>query len=132
MELTQANTLLQVEEFTKASVITNYLKKLYPGYRWACAVDTHQGVIHVMVPFLMETNVPYIIRIDEVKQSEKVLAKALMLSGGEILERFRLSREQRSMEKGDGLMSELPSNFKGEFLFDHRGNKNWLGKGAAL
>jgi hypothetical protein len=127
-DLTKVDSVRQMNEFIDASRIVNYLKMLYPAYRWTVCKDTRGGVLKIAEANLMQTNVPYIIKLKEVEYSEKALQRAVKQAAGEILERYCMSREVRSGRKVEDLMDQLPSDFKGDYLFDAQGVPNWIGE----
>ena len=127
-EILTVGSMCKVGEFLEASRIVNYLKNIYPAYRWTACVDKAGGVIKIAEINLMQTNLPFIIRIDEVKHSQKYFQKQLMRAAGEILERYGLARDERNPRKVEEVMDSMPTDYKGNFLFDPQGVPNWIGE----
>jgi len=128
LELTPVDSKLQMEEFIEASRLVTFMQRIYPAYRWTICKDTRGGVYKIAEVNLMQTEIPYILKINDVKHSEKALRKALIAAGGEILERFGMARDERSGKRAEMKMNDLPTDYKGNFLFDAAGVPNWIGE----
>ena len=63
----------------------------YPGYAWAVTTDYAQGYIGISLPALMGPTFKYVIFIDHISDANS-MDRELKKAGGEILERFQLSR----------------------------------------
>ena len=126
--LTKIDDKRQMNEFIAASYMVNFLKSCYPAYHWTVCKDSKGGIIKVAEVNLMQTNMPYIIKLSNVEHSEKALRKALVQAGGEILERFHFCREERNHKKVEAQLDERPTDYKGNYLFDAHGVANWIGE----
>lgn len=63
----------------------------YPGYGWSVTADMEQQICSVSLPALMGPTIKYVIKMNEIATSND-FEKKLKQAGGELLERFRLSR----------------------------------------
>gem|GEM_PF-5874365 len=68
------------------------LSEFYPGYDWEVTADYDQGVVMIALPLLMGGTFKYVIHIDAVATAND-MTKRVREAGGNILERFRLSRK---------------------------------------
>lgn len=80
------------------------LHKHYPGYLWGVNVDPQGGIMTVM-NLTLSGEWGFIIKLAKLDPEYR----AVMRGGGEILERFRLSRSRR----GEDATRELKRDFKG-------------------
>lgn len=94
-----------------AREVLRVLLEQYPGYGWAVTTDILQGIVAVAIPQLMGTVFKYVIHVDKIagpSDMEKEVKKA----GGEILERFRLSRRGLFMpEYSDAIRNRPDARF---------------------
>lgn len=119
---------IEREEFFLASHVVDILTKSYPGFAWSANVKTKQGVILICEPTFMDQKIPYIIHINSVVHSEKVLRKIVVDAGGEILERFFLPREAMPVSMVCDKKAGLKRDFVGLAHFDAQGITNSIGK----
>jgi hypothetical protein len=117
------------DSFAFSSSVIHFLTATYPGYAWSAHTDADNGVLLIIEPTFMESTIPYVIRLPEVLYSEKALRKALVKAGGEILERYCLTREAITVHQANEKIQMIPTDFAGVKKFDAQGAKNWLGKG---
>ena len=129
--MTKSEWQREKAEFSLASSIVDILTFNYPGFAWTANVKTEQGVILLSECTLMDSTIPFIIRICEVDHSEKAYRKAIVKAGGEILERYFLPREAINKFQAAERKQLLPRDFRGNVLFDAHGVPNCIGKNAA-
>ena len=72
------------------------LRRLYPGYRWTVWASHKQGVVTVSIVMLMGVVHRFVLKIQNLK-NEGDFNKWIKAAGGEILERYRLSRDGLDM-----------------------------------
>lgn len=83
----------------------------YPGYGWSVSADKEQGICWVQLPALMGATFKFVIKLNEV-MSANDFDRKLCQAGGEILERFRLSRRGLFMpEYSDVRRNSVPARF---------------------
>jgi hypothetical protein len=119
--MTDDNVLLDVTDTERtaadmalAKQVAEGLLKHYPGYLWA--VNVRDGVISVKNLNLSGTW-GFIIKLGTVF-SYTDLEKRVRTAGGEILERYRVSRERMSAERANDKLVVMPTNFAGQMPFD--------------
>lgn len=95
-----------------ARTLGEALHRHYPGYLWAVNVESRTGLIQIRNMHLAG-NWGYVLKMGAV-YSISSLEKDVIRAGGEILERFRLSRAQFQAEQ----YSEAAVDFSGRLLFD--------------
>ena len=114
-------------EVVMANDLSQYLCFLYPNHAWAVNVDTDGGIIRVIEADLMDTTVPYVINLNDCMHSAKKMQKMIMVAGGEILERLKLSRDRRKLSAVIDSKEALHTNLKGNAILDTHGCKDWVG-----
>lgn len=72
----------------RANRVIAFLKLTYPGHLWAVISDEAQHIVKIGIPILMGVNWWYVINTVETE----VTPGAIIVAGGEILERYSLSR----------------------------------------
>ena len=117
----------ETAEVVMANDLSQYLCFLYPNHAWAVNVDTDGGIIRVIEADLMDTTVPYVINLNDCMHSAKKMQKMIMIAGGEILERLKLSRDRRKLSAVIDSKEALQTNLKGNAILDTHGCKNWVG-----
>jgi hypothetical protein len=63
----------------------------YPGHFWQIIADAEQGIARIRIPILMGQTLGYTLHLDKIT-SPNDLKRAVILAGGEILERWRIPR----------------------------------------
>lgn len=101
-------------EFDLSKSVAETLMKHYPNHRWGVRVS--QGVIYVK-NLTLSGKFGFIVKLTDV-YSASDLDKKLLLAGGEILERFRLSREAMGFDRIEDKAVVLPTDFAGNLVFD--------------
>ena len=66
------------------------LQRHYPNHLWEVRADSKQGVVTVKIPFLMGPTACYVLHIDKLDPR----GRAVMLAGGEILERWDIPAQR--------------------------------------
>lgn len=84
-----------------------FLEKTYPGYMWWVHVE--QRLLIVKCIFASK-EMGFVCRADKLSEN----MHEIMLAGGEILERYRLSRNRVDTE----MINNAPRNIKGDMLHD--------------
>lgn len=72
----------------RAKRVMSVLQSEYPGHLWGVVSDVKQGIVKISIPILMGVNFWYIIN----EKQTQVTKGAVVVAGGEILERYGLSR----------------------------------------
>lgn len=75
-------------DMANAEWMFNVLNREYPGHAWRCRHDGRQGMAYLSIPILMGINKFWAINLKTDPLSRDLLVRA----GGEILERYGLSR----------------------------------------
>jgi hypothetical protein len=101
---TSANDMILAKE------IADTLNTHYPGHLWAINVDGGVANIHDL---MLSGQWGYRLLLTNMYSASE-LKKDTIRAGGEILERFRLSRGQFS----EAQYTQLKTNFAGDFVFD--------------
>jgi hypothetical protein len=84
-----------------AKQIADVLVEHYPGHPWMVHVDSAQGVAYVREQILSMRH-GYVIRLPDIYSASQ-LVQAAMRAGGEILERFGMTRGRFDGEQWAGL-----------------------------
>ena len=104
-------------DFSTAKRLTEVLMKHYPGFMWGVYANKEHGMVTVR-NFTLSGEWGFMLHYDKVV--EDVEDKLTIHAGGEILERYRVSRGRAN---GDHLDS-LPTDFAGRILVDAAGAQN--------
>ena len=91
-------------------MVGEVLHAAYPGHVWR--VETQQGIVTVH-NLLLSGKWGFRLRITEIDSMGKIVVRA----GGELLERYNLSRAKRKNHVY-GELSEMKRDFKGEAIHD--------------
>jgi hypothetical protein len=95
-----------------AKTLSEKLQEAYPGHLWGVNVEGRTGLITIRNLYL-SGQWGYVLKIGDVYSISSLECDAVR-AGGEILERFRLSRAQFKVEQ----YAEKPIDFSGRLLFD--------------
>lgn len=99
-------------DYLLAKDIGDTLHNHYPGHLWAIEVDGPNGVAHIR-DLLVSGRMGYTLKLVNM-YSYSDFKKDVIRAGGEILERYRLSRGAFNEAQYSG----LKTNFAGDFAFD--------------
>ncbi|MDD5084196.1 MAG: hypothetical protein PHT88_04715 [Candidatus Moranbacteria bacterium] len=97
---------LEAANQTIARTLAETLNKHYPGHAWAVKADVEQGVANVF-NLALSGEWGFVLRLDELMNDPNM--KLTIRAGGELLERYRLSRGK--LKEQD--MAELSFDIKG-------------------
>jgi len=122
---------IEKAEFELASQVVRMLEAAYPNFGWSVCVDVKQGIMKIIEPAFMDQTVPYVVLLHEIIGYEKIFRKKIVEAGGEILERYCLSREAMSSDKVQDRIHCLPRDSRGHAILDRHCVKNWIGKAPA-
>lgn len=95
-----------------AKTLCEVLQKHYPDHLWAVNVNGRTGIITIRDLYL-SGQWGYVLKIGAV-YSISSLERDAVHAGGEILERFRMSRAQFRADQ----YADRPTDFAGRLLFD--------------
>ena len=95
-------------DYTRAKNTAEMLEKKYPGWLWA--VDTMDGVV-VVKSMRLSGNWGFVLHEDKIDNDYKAVVRA----GGEMLERFRMSRGKFHQDK---YLTDLTMDHKGQLNGD--------------
>lgn len=99
-------------DINMAKTLCEALQRHYPDHLWAVNVEGRTGLITIRDMYLAG-NWGYVLKIGAV-YSISSLEKDCVRAGGEILERFRMSRAQFQADQ----YAAAPVDFAGRLLFD--------------
>lgn len=99
-------------DYVMAKNVADTLNTHYPGHLWAINVDGEQGTVTIM-DLLLSGTWGYLLKIPAI-YSESSFQKDVLRAGGEILERFRMTRGRFD----DAQYAQLATNFAGDPEFD--------------
>lgn len=102
-------TAQDVLDLELAKVISEELTKHYPGHLWAVNVQSQHGVITVK-NLNLSGNRGFLLHYRNMKSFDDVKRNA-MRSGGEILERYQLSRGGLRQTEYRSLKRDVPGRF---------------------
>lgn len=105
----------QVMEIALAKRAADYLVQKYPGYAWIVTVNA--GVLDIRNVSLSGRWGYRIKHVDSFSATD--LDKQLMRAGGEILERYRITRARLTGEKATDKVMANSTDFAGNLAFDH-------------
>jgi len=103
MELEKADKYIG-SDFTRAKNTAEMLEKKYPGWLWA--VHTMDGVV-VVKSMRLSGNWGFVLHENKIDNDYKAVVNA----GGEMLERFRMSRGEFNQDK---YLTDLTMNHRGQ------------------
>lgn len=99
-------------DINMAKTLSEALQRAYPGHLWAINVEGRTGIITIRDLYL-SGQWGYVLKIADV-YSISSLERDAVHAGGEILERFCMSRAQFKADQ----YAEKPIDFAGRLLFD--------------
>ena len=102
-------TQQDVNDLALAKLVSEELTKHYPGHVWAVNVQSQHGVITVK-NMNLSGNRGFLLHYRNMKSYDEVKRQA-MWAGGEILERYQLSRGRFNMTEYRGLKQSVPGRF---------------------
>lgn len=105
------NPGVKVNDLVTARNIAETLHKHYPGHLWAVTCEGEKGIATVR-NMSLSGNWGFILKLKDVYADGRL--KCVTGAGGEILERFRLSRGRANRDRID----ELPTIVSGAPVFD--------------
>lgn len=109
-----------LRDMDMANRIGECLNKHYPGYMWGVGVHSETGMIYVQ-NFSLSGEWGFNLHYSVVQ--EDVELKIIMRAGGEILERYRLSRGRL---KDPHALDDLGTDGMGRYLLDRaEANQEW-------
>lgn len=111
LEITD-NPQVSINDFVTARNMAETLQRHYTGHLWAVTCQGEQGIATVR-NLNLSGNWGYILKLKDLYGDPGM--KCVIRAGGEILERYRLSRSRVNHERID----ELPTLATGMPLFDH-------------
>jgi hypothetical protein len=112
MELVTDNPDIRANDLILAKEMADTLNRHYPGHLWAVHVQGEQGMADVRN---MSLSGEYGYRLRLVANySMSEFLKRVVKAGGEILERFNLSRTAHRVEQ----VHDVPRDFSGRLLGD--------------
>jgi hypothetical protein len=103
---TGANDMILAKEIADA------LNSHYPGHLWAVNVDGPNGVANIR-DLLLSGQMGYVLKLVNIFSASD-FRRDVVRAGGEILERYRMTRGRLD----EGQYAGLKTNFAGEFAFD--------------
>lgn len=103
---TSANDMLLAKE------VADTLHRHYPGHLWAVSAEGRTGLVTIR-NLMLSGQWGYILKIPLIFSASEFAAKVVR-AGGEILERYQLSRGRLNESQYAGLQT----NFAGDFAFD--------------
>lgn len=108
------NSAKRVAEFDLAKKVSEILVKHYPNFAWAVTVNDGLIQIHNLN---LSGRWGFVVKEDDV-YSATDLDRRLMQAGGELLERYKISRARMSQERAQSKLMALPTDFAGRLSFD--------------
>lgn len=101
-------------DMTLAKTVGDTLFKHYPNHLWG--VHVTQGIISVK-NLGLSGQWGFVLHITKIISATDLDDK-LMRAGGEILERYKLSREKMNADRVQDKLMALPTDFRGALAFD--------------
>jgi len=92
-----------------AKEVAECLNKHYPGHAWAVTANVETGLVQVR-NLKLSGKLGFILKMDDMSTDPGM--RLVIRAGGEILERYRLSR--RGINESE--MSDIQYDFKGEAI----------------
>ena len=102
----------EAADIALAGRIAEVLERRYPDHAWAVHVDSSQGIATVK-NLRLSDRFGFVLKLRDLKL-EREMASEAMEAGGELLERFGLSRGRFRQSEYDA----LPATRLGALLFD--------------
>jgi len=95
-----------------AKRLAEHLTRHYPGHLWAVNVDSHQGVATIQ-NMRLSGRWGFVLKFPDLTYEDEI-AREAMRAGGELLERYRLSRGRFRPDEYE----ILRTNKIGDFILD--------------
>lgn len=95
-----------------AKRLAEHLTKHYPGHLWAVNVDSHQGIATIQ-NMRLSGRWGFVLKLRDLAYEDEI-AREAMRAGGELLERYRLSRGRYRPSEYE----VLPTTRLGDFAVD--------------
>lgn len=95
-----------------AKTMADALDSHYSGHLWAVSADSQTGLCTIR-DLLLSGQMGYVLKIPDIYSASAFKADVIR-AGGELLERYRMSRGRLDEQQYAG----LTTNFAGEFTFD--------------
>lgn len=92
-----------------AKMVSEELTRHYPGHMWAVNAQSEHGVVTVK-NLNLSGNRGFLLHYRNMKSYDDLKRNA-MRAGGEILERYRLSRGELRINELKGLQRDMPGRF---------------------
>lgn len=102
--------LNDARSFRVERAIGEILVKKYPGFKWIVDADVANNVAYITVAQLVSDRC-YVIHLDQMDNDGKMVIRA----GGEILERFYITRGKMRANE----MATLKRDARGEHVYDN-------------
>lgn len=112
MEIITDNASLSANDMVLAKAMTETLQQHYPGHLWGVHVDGFQGMADIR-NLGLSGNWGYRMKLGTMYSASSWSARVIQ-AGGEILERYRISRGRVNHDQ----LALLPTNFAGHVLGD--------------
>jgi len=103
-DLHAADSAMQVmRENEIAKTVAEYLAGIYPDHQWACNCDLNGGVVHIY-NLNLSGKWGFLMKVKDVV--EDGWNKKIMQAGGELLERYRMSRGRFNQAQYEALNTD--------------------------
>lgn len=103
---------VNANDYVMAMEMANTLHQHYPGHLWAVTCEGDRGIATVR-NLGLDGNWGFILKLSDLSTASD-WKKRVQMAGGEVLERFRLSRRGFRADE----YSSLKVNFAGKFIAD--------------
>jgi hypothetical protein len=105
-------------ELTLAKQMADALHRTYPGHLWAVDVNERAGMANIRNLYL-SGNWGFRLKVAQTAHfSASDFERRVILAGGELLERYRVSRARMSPGRLVDAIDQLPVNFAGQHKAD--------------
>lgn len=106
------NPIGAANDIVMAKQMAEALHAAYPGHMWAVACDGQIGFADVR-NLALSGNWGFRIKLDEIYSGSQFKRQVLM-AGGELLERYRMSRGKFNQDQYQGLQTDFAGHFKAD------------------
>lgn len=112
MQLATDNPVGAANDIVMAKTMAEALHAAYPGHLWAVTCDGKTGMADIR-NLALSGNWGFRLRLPDVYSASAFL-KDVKMAGGEILERYNLSRGRLNVDQYSNLSSDFAGRFKAD------------------
>lgn len=114
IDLAGENPVIAALDYNMARDMAEALHEAYPGHLWAVTCEGEKGIATVR-NMILAGNWGFVLKLGDISTASDWKKKVVM-AGGELLERFKLSRGRANND----VIADMPTDFAGRVLGDYK------------